>query len=118
MVKNLGSYIRIYCMEHDKPVPFVPVQNHPQFICARNFKKDDEHPDGYEDTRCNCMIKFDDYFRIVEKMESIVEKDSEDRTEAHYKGMKFNEKNLSVTVINHTDKHIDLGLKYIRRSFI
>ena len=118
MVKNIGSYIRIFCMEHKEPVPFVAVKNHPQYVCARYYKKDDEHPDGYEDVRCENLLRYDDYIKIIEKISAIVESDSADKTEAHYKGMKFTYKNMELTVIKHTDKHIDLGVRYLKRSFL
>lgn len=120
MVKNIGSYIRIYCMEHDKPVPYIGVDNHPWFACGRTYRKDDEHEDGYEEPgqKCVNILRYNDYVKIVDRISEIVEGDTVDKAEAHYKGLRFVYKNIEVVVLKHTDKHIDLGIRYLKRSLI
>ena len=112
MVKNIGSHIRFYCMEHKTPVPFVEDGNHPQFICAHHFRKDEEHPDGYEEEKCDEVLRFTDYEKIVGKIEERIEKDSVERVEANYKGLRFSYKTLKAVVIKHSEKHIDVGITY------
>ncbi len=110
MVKNLFSYINIYCTGHKDPILMIPDGNHPRYICPKCYPVSEENPNGYTDFKCDNVISFENYIKLVEKFEDIVKSDAEDRDEVNYKGMRIVYKGVKGTVLKHTDKHIDIGI--------
>ncbi len=107
MVKNIYSKISCYCEMHNKKL--IPNGLHPQYICPMYYPKSETNPDGHEGEKCPLIISFEDEIKIVKKVEALVENDIGEV--ANYRGMKIKLKNVTATVIKHTDKHIDLSVR-------
>ena len=76
------------------------------------MKKDDKHPNGYEEGERACAnrISFDDVRHLVEKFGDIIQNDEENGVIANYKGMKMKWKSIDAIVLEYEKEKIVLGI--------
>lgn len=118
MVKNATGKATFYCMNHAEPIEMIMRErtddNHDNFFaCPKYMRKDEKHPDGFEDgeTGCKNTLSFAIAADILFMFNQMIQADMENTVMSDYEGCKFTFKNqVEVTVLKDTDKELRFGI--------
>ena len=113
MINNLWKTIHFFCMNHKDPVEFKDAYGETAFYaCPKYYPISEQFPNGHLDGEIPCYnrISFFDAEGIVSELSRQIEEDLEDDCVTDYAGMKFNYKNIEVTVLHYGTHHTDIGI--------
>lgn len=109
IIKNFGTNVSVYCLNHDAPLPMVVISNTeiiklPFYACQDYMNE--EHP-------CKNRLNIDDYLNIIEKFMDIVNNgdmfDDFTNYEFSYYG-KSSKQKIQVKCLVYNDKEKRLGV--------
>jgi len=113
MVKNLFDGLTVYCLNHEEPVRMdVKSGSSLFYACPKYMRKDDEHPDGHEETERACAnrISFTDLEKIMEQISQEVEDAAFAGQEFDITGLRGKIRTLEYRVLKYEPGDIRLGI--------
>lgn len=84
----------------------------PFYACPHYMRKDEKHPDGYEEgeNACANRISFTAASTVMEKFMRIVEEDAMSGAMCDYRGMKFDHNGITVKILKYAPNDVQVGI--------